>query len=67
MFGKVTDHVGYMGLAERTHSKVADYPGKVGLAEWETKDKKLAVNYCEDCHNGRSSQSHMREFIGRWG
>ena len=37
------------------------------VAEWETKDSKLAVNYCRGCHGGRHSQSHRREFVGKWG
>ena len=46
---------------ERTRSKVADCSGKVGLAEWETKDSKpLAVNYCRGCDGGRNSQSYRR-------
>ena len=48
-------------------SKAADHRGEAGLAEWETKDSKLAVNYCRGCHGGRNSQSHKREFVGKWG
>ena len=32
--------------------------GEVGLAEQETKDSELAVNYCGGCHGGRNSPSH---------
>ena len=42
---KAMDHMGEVGLAERTHSKVVDSIGKAGLAEWETKDSKIAVKY----------------------
>ena len=31
--------------ADRTRSKAGDHAGKAGLAEWETKDPKLAVIY----------------------
>ena len=62
---KAMDHMGEVGLAERTHSKVVDSIGKAGLAEWETKDSKLAVNYCGDCHGGKNSQPHPRELVGK--
>ena len=55
------------GQPRGQRGKVADCVGKAGLAERETKDLKLAVNYCGGCHGGRNSQSHMREFIGKWG
>ena len=51
--------------AERMCSKVVDHAGEVGLAEWETYNSKLVVNYCRGCHSGRNSQSHMREFTGK--
>ena len=47
--------------------KAADHVDDAGLAEWGNKDLKLAVNYCKGCHGGRNSQSHTREFIGKWG
>ena len=34
--------------------------GKMVLAEWETKDSKLAVKYCRGCHSRRNAQSHRR-------
>ena len=41
--------------------KVADCIGKVGLAEWETKDSKPpVVKYCGGCDSGRNPQSHRR-------
>ena len=52
---------------ERTRGKVTDCEGEAGLDEEETKDSKLAVNYCGGCHSGRNSQSHTTEFMGKWG
>ena len=48
-------------------SEVVDYVGEAELAEWETKNSKLAVNYFRGYHSRRNSQSHMREFFGKWG
>ena len=50
---------------ERTRGKVTDCEGEAGLAEEETKDSKVAVNYCGGCHSGRNSQSHTTEFMGK--
>ena len=52
--------------AKRMLGKVVDCAGKAGLAEQETKDLKLAVNYCRCCHSGRNSHSHTRDFVGKW-
>ena len=45
---------------ERTLGKAVDHAEEAGLAEWETKDSKVAVKYCRGCHGRRNSQSHMR-------
>ena len=39
------------------NGKAVDCVGEVGLADWETKDSELAVNYCGDCHSRRESIS----------
>ena len=51
---------------ERTHSKAVEHVGEAGLTECQTKDSKLAVNYCGGGHGGINSQSHTRQFIGKW-
>ena len=45
---------------ERTGHKAVDHVGEAGLTEWETKDSKLAANYCRGCRGRRNSQSHRR-------
>ena len=40
--------------------KAVDTAGEVGLAEWGTKDSKLAVKYCGGSEGGINSQSHRR-------
>ena len=40
--------------------KVADHMDEAGLAEWESKDSKLAVKYCRGCNSGKNSQFHRR-------
>ena len=47
-------------LVGRTCSKAVDPTDEAGLAEQETKDSKLAINYCGGCHSRGNSQSHMR-------
>ena len=43
---------------EWTSGKLADHTGEAQLAEWETKDSKLTVNYCKGWDSRRNSQSH---------
>ena len=37
-----------------------DCRGEAGLAEWESKESKLAVKYCGGCNGGRNSQFRRR-------
>ena len=46
---------GRCAAEQRGHTTRPDLAGKVGLVEQETKDSKLAINYCGGLDGGRNS------------